>query len=528
LAGAEAVTDVRKSYLSNYLKVYLWQCLSIATSFLSMFVVMPQLSSRPSMFGIYSICLSITIFVSYADFGFMNSGFRYASESFVKGDLNTEVRVVGFVSFILLAFVMLHAAVVSVFAIHPTLLIANLTDPRESWTASMLLALLAVFSPVIVLQRMLQIVFGVRIEDYIYQRINIAGNLAKVASVFLFFSAAGYNIVGYFFTCQVIGLLCCVVSLIIAQRRYHYDLSLLLRSVRFSRAIYDATKRLAFSSLYVTIAWVAFYEFDTLFIGKTLGAEKLAFYSVALALTTFFRTLSSIIFAPFRARMNHFVALKDDVRLRELYRRVMVVTMPASIFPVISLIVLMKPFVFCWVGGNYLPSVLIAQMLIVAYIDGFSINPAVYLLTAQERVLELNVIGSLSPIILWGGVLLTIHLLDVTTFGFLKFVAALPVQVFGLVISVRCLKMGGAEFFKRVASPAILPSVCLIVLLSYLKGFMPIEKSQVNVAVVVATGGLASALSLLIYYWRSSEFRAEVTNVAGWGSFRRKAAVEGV
>jgi len=520
--------DVRKSYLGNYLRVYLWQCLSIATSFLSMFVVLPQLSSRPAMFGIYSICLSITIFASYADFGFLNSGFRYAAESFVKGDLKKETQTIGFVSFILLVFMMLHALVVSVLAVHPTLLIGNLTDPRESWTASMLLATLAVFSPVIVLQRMLQIVFGVRIEDYIYQRFNIVANLLKVGSVFLFFDRAGYNIVGYFLTCQLIGLLFSLVSLVIARRRYRYDLGLLLRSVRFSAEIYRATRRLAFSSLYVTLGWVAYYEFDTLFIGKTLGAERLAFYSVALTLTTFFRSISSVIFAPFRARINHFVALKDDERVRALYQRVMVVTMPVVLFPIISLEVLMKPFIFCWVGGNYLTSVLIAQMLIVAYADGFSSNPANYLLVAQSRVRELNVLGSLSPIILWGGVLLTFRMLDVTTFGFLKFLAAVPVQIITMVISMRCLKLGAARFFGRVIGPVILPSLCLVAMLLCMRGLLPVSKSQVNVAVVIVTGGVGSLLALLLYFWLSTAFRAEVRNLAaGWGSLRRQAVVEG-
>ena len=129
----------------------------------------------------------------------------------------------------------------------------------------------------------------------------------------------------------------------------------------------------------------------------------------------------------------------------------------------------------------------------------------------------------MSPIVLWGSVLLTIHLLDVTMFGFFKFAAALPVQIFGLVISARCLKMGCAEFFNRILSPAILPSAFLIVLLFWLKDFMPIEKSPVNVAAVVATGAAASALALLIYYWRSSEFRAAVANVMGSGLFRRNA-----
>lgn len=519
------MNTMQESYILNYLKVYLWQCLSITLNFLSMFVVIPQISSRPSMFGIYSICISITIFVSYADFGFMSSGFRYASESFAKNDLKREIQIVGFVSFILFVFVMVYALAVSIMAMHPEILIGNLTDPREVSAASALLAWLAVFSPVIVLQRMLQIVYGVRIEDYIYQRINIGGNVAKIASVFLFVNASGYNIVGYFFTCQLIGLLCCVAALIVAKRRYNYNLGFLLQSFRFSKEIFGATQRLAFSSLYVTIAWVFYYEFDMLVIVKILGAEKLAFYAVAWSLTSFFRSISSTIFAPFRARINHFVALKDNVRLRGLYRRLMIVTMPAVLFPVISLMVLMRPFILCWVGNNYVSSVLIAQMLILTYIDGFSGNPANFLLVAQERVRELYLIGSLAPIIFGGGILLTIHMLDVTMFAFFKLLAVVPIQIFCLVISVRCLKSGGADFFKTVISPAILPCVFLILILSYLKGFMPLEKSQLNVAVVVATGGVASFLSLLIYYWRSSEFRAAVRNVAAVGIFRGKALV---
>jgi O-antigen/teichoic acid export membrane protein len=512
------MTDER-SFASNCIKIYVWQCLSIITSFLSMFIVVPHVSSSHSLFGIYSICMSTVIFVSYADFGFMSSGFRYASESFARNDLRKEVQTVGFISFILFAFVMLFAVAISAVALYPQMLIANLTDPSETAVASALLAWLAVFSPIIVVQRMLQIIYGVRVEDYIYQRVNIAGNLVKILSVFLFINASGYDIVGYFVTCQLISAMCAAISLRVAKARYHYDLGLLLRSFRFNRDIFDATRHLAFSSMYVTLAWVLYYELDTLFLGKTLGADKLAVYAVALGLVSFFRSLSSTIFLPFRARMQHLAALNDDDELRGFYRRVIVVTLPVVVFPALSLFMLMKPFMFSWVGAEYASSVLIAQLLILVYVDGFNSVPASYLLVAKERVRDLYLIGSMSPLVLWGGVLLTIQALDVTTFGTLKLLATVPSQVFSMVISIRYLRVSGSEFLREVVGPGVLPSVSLMAVLWYLSYFMPMEKSQLNVAVVIATGGAASLLALVVYYWGSTAFREELSSLLRQRSF---------
>jgi O-antigen/teichoic acid export membrane protein len=273
--------------------------------------------------------------------------------------------------------------------------------------------------------------------------------------------------------------------------------------------------------MYGTLAWVLYFELDTVFLGRSLGADQLALYAVALGLVTFFRSLSSTIFLPFQARMQHFAALKDDVRLRSYYRQVMIVTLPAVLFPVLSLFMLMRPFMLSWVGGNYMGSVLVAQLLILSYVDGFSRTPAGFLLIAKERVGELYVIGSMAPILLWGGVLLTFHTLDITTFATLKLLAAVPALVFSIVISMRYLRMSGSRFFKDVIGPGILPSAALGVVLWYFRDFMPTAKSQLNVAVVVATGGAGSLIALVIYYWGSTAFRKEVSNVLDRRSFWR-------
>ncbi|MCX6545105.1 MAG: lipopolysaccharide biosynthesis protein [Acidobacteria bacterium] len=505
--------DTAKSYLPNYLRTYLWQCLSIVTGFLSMFVVVPRLSSNHAMFGIYSICVSVTILASYADLGFLSAGYRYASQSYATHDMKREVQVVGFVAFVLSAFVALYALFVAFLATNPTLLIANLSSSDEASAASAMLWTLAAFSPGIVLQRVLQIIYGVRIEAYVDQRISTIGNLAKIASVYLFVSPTGYNIVGYFFSCQVITLLCSLTSLGVARVRYHYDFHLFVRSFRFSPEIFKDTRRLALNSLFATFAWVLYYELDAVVIGKTLGPDRLALYAVAFSLATFFRSLTSIIYAPFMARINHLVALRSEDRLRALYRRVMVVTEPASLFPVISLVLLMRPFVFSWVGGNYAESVVIAQMLILIFAGAFSSNPASYLLVAQERIRELYIVNAVSPIIFWAGILMTWHVLDIAAFGLFKLVGAVPVLIWSLGISIRCVSRGGKEFVREVLGPAIVPCLFLIIILWNVEGFMPMAKSQINVAIVVGTGAAASSLALLLYYWGSREFREAVADI---------------
>lgn len=73
------------SYSLKYLKIYIWQAISFVLSFVSLFIVVPSLSSMPGVYGVYSLCVGMTIFLSYADLGFINAGTKFASECFVSG-----------------------------------------------------------------------------------------------------------------------------------------------------------------------------------------------------------------------------------------------------------------------------------------------------------------------------------------------------------------------------------------------------------------------------------------------------------
>ena len=62
------------------------------------------------IYAIYSICISISIFLSYADFGFIKSAVKYGGEYFSKNDLISEIKLYGFTSFLLFISIIIIAS----------------------------------------------------------------------------------------------------------------------------------------------------------------------------------------------------------------------------------------------------------------------------------------------------------------------------------------------------------------------------------------------------------------------------------
>ena len=117
-----------------------------------MFIVVPKLSEMPNIYGIYSITISISIFFSYADFGFISAGFKYSSESFGKGDRKSEIEIIGFSGLILFLFLSLCALCIFILAHDPQIIIAGIVDPKELAVASYLLGILSLSFPIVFIQ----------------------------------------------------------------------------------------------------------------------------------------------------------------------------------------------------------------------------------------------------------------------------------------------------------------------------------------------------------------------------------------
>ncbi len=471
---------MQESYSKNYLKIYFFQILSIVLGFLSLLVVVPYLSADKSTYGIYSICISVTVFLSYADLGFLGAGMKYAAESFSKGDRKTEMKLIGFTHFILLFFIGILSITFLYLSLNPSILIKAIQPGIQTKTAFSLLFILAVFSPTIILQRALQTIFSIRLQDYIIQRITIVGNLVKILSVFYFFGRGKYDIVNYFLFVQIVNLACAIIGIYTAKKQFDYDFLFLAKQFRYNKEIFLKTKALAFSGLFVTVSWILYYEIDSFSIGLLLGAEAVAIYAIGFTILSFFRSLLGVFFAPFSARFNHFIGHDRQNELKSFYLNIMTLTFPIVVFPILAVVIFAKPIVISWVGIKYQSSVEVVQWLVLCNIFGFVSYPAGMLMVALEKLKSMYFLNFLMPVIYWIGIFFTIHIVGVNSFAMFKCIIFAFSGVIYLWYSLKFLKISLSEFFKKCILPYI-PSVILIVLLlCFTNHFFASEKSKIN------------------------------------------------
>ncbi|WP_160171309.1 MATE family efflux transporter [Flavobacterium seoulense] len=475
-----------------------------------MFVVIPYLTSDPVSYGIYSVCISFSIFLAYADLGFLGAGQKYAAEYFAKGNREEEIKVIGFTNFILLIFLVLFSVGFFVLSSNPHLLVKGIDTPNQYYIASSLLLILAVFTPTTLLQRLLQMVFGIRMEDFIIQRTNIIGSVFKILSVLWFFREERYDIVGYFLFTQIVNFIAALFTLLIARNRYNYNFKSLIQSIYFNRIIYDKTKGLAFASLFMTISWILYYELDSISIGMFIGASKVAIYAVGLTILSFFRSIFGILFSPFNVRFNHFVGIGDEKALKTFYLQIVTILAPVVVFPIVAIAILAKPLVFSWVGSNYENSVTVIQILVFCNIFAFITYPTNFMLIAKERQKTLYFISTLLPVIFWTGIMLTINLFGVNSFAIFKLMAFIFSALFLFKMMTDYLDYNVLSSIRIIFLPMLVPMVFLVLGSFFVSNYLPQEKSKINLLIVSGTIGGLIISSFFIQYFVSEKWRKQI------------------
>jgi O-antigen/teichoic acid export membrane protein len=478
-----------------------------------MFIVVPYLTSQPAIYGIYSVCISVSIFLSYADLGFLGAGQKYASEYFAKGDREKEMEIIGFTNFILLVFLSLFSLCFLILSLYPWLLIKNLSLSEGEPIASNLLLILALFTPATLLQRLLQMIFGIRLEDYIIQRNYIIANLLKILSVLWFFRKGEYNIVGYFLFVQIVNLFASILTLLIAKQRYNYDFKRLLKSVHFNKDIFVKTKNLAFTSLYLMITWILYYELDPAVIGKFIGTDQVAIYAIGLTILSFFRSIQGILFSPFNARFNHLIGINDVVGLKSLFTAVTTLMMPVICIPVVTVCLMAKPLILSWVGSQYTESINIARFLILCNLFAFITYPASLLIMAQERIKEMYMVNTLIPVVYWCGIVLSFSVIGLISFAFFKFVAFTISAIVYFFIIQRYLSLSPAQLYHSYIRPVLLPVVFLFLATFIVADYMPAEKSKMNLLISVTSSGFMIIIAFLLTYFSSPFFKSQSKKV---------------
>lgn len=501
------------TYSIKYLKIYFWQGAAFLLRFLSLVIVTPYLTKDPSTYGIYAICISVTIFLNYADLGFLRAGQKYAAECCARGERIEEMKYIGFGTFVLLIFSILCASVFFYLGYHPQILIKGLDTTEKISTASQLLIILAGFTPVTVLQRMTSMIFDIRLDSYINQRLSLFASAISIVSVFYFFHGNNYRIVSYFFFTQSVNFLIVMICLVVAKIKYTYDIKQLLKCVQFNTSVYKKVNRLAYSGFYIMVVWIVFYELDQIAIGKFLGAEKVAIYAIAFTFAILFRSIYGILFSPFNVRVNYYVGNNDDEGLKKFCFQLFSLSLPLVVIPTIAIALVARPFIISWVGSAFSESVNLAILFSLIFSLSFISYCASMILVAKERIKEMYIIATIQPIIYWVGIISSYSFLGLISFGSFKLIATLVSEVYYFFILVKFLEIPVKELFQKAIYPIIFPLIFLFLSLLLANQYFPDEKSKVNLLFVIGTTGICIVSSLLILYLTSPEIRSISKNL---------------
>lgn len=499
------------SYRKKYLKIYLWQILSISLGFLSLFIVMPSLSSNKVLFGIYSVCSSLTIFFSYADLGFISSGQKYAAEYFIQNDIENEIKTIGFTAFIMISVFSFLAFIFILFSIFPNVIIPELIiNSTNYYIARQLLLIIALSCPIIIFQRVLNMIYTIRVEDYKFQRINVVGSILKISSVFYFFNGR-YLIVEYMLFLQIVNLGVVIIGLV-KTIKYGYSFISFVKSLKFDKTIYQKEKMLTFTSLVMTLSWILFYELDQIFISRTIGIEGAATFGVALSVLTLIRTYISILYSPYTSRFNHYSGLKDDIGLMDFTNKIIKILSPFVILPLIGCAFLIKPFVSSWVGNQYSETSQLIAIMIFCFTPCFLTNPISSYFIARCKVKTLLRYNVFLPIIYWIGIIFTYKNGGLNSFAFFKGFTPILLSVFMWFIAKKEFKLlkGNIIQFKDIIYPLIIPIIFITIVSYLINPLMKYEKNNIDLAINIIIMGFIIGIAIIISILGNRELRDKV------------------
>lgn len=431
------------NYRKKYYKTYFWQAISILLGFASLFIVIPYLSSDKTLYGIYSVCTSLTIFLSYADLGFLSSGLKYAAEYYIRGEKDEEIRVVGFTAFLMLVVFLLIDCFFLFIGFNPTILIPELRDNSENYkVAQTLLFLLVAGCPLIICQRVLSIVFAIRVEDYKFQRINLLAGVLRITAAIVLFSGGKYRVVEYYAFYQFVNLLIVIIALF-SIRKYDYKFRGLIKAIRFDKKIFNKEISLSMASFTFMLSMLLYNELDQIAVSNLFGLEKVALYASAFSIMTFVRTFSSLVYSPYSSRYNHFVGVKDYKGLVSFTSKMVKMFGPILVLPIVNLALYSDAFVVSWIGDGYTEAAVLVSFLVLSYTPNFITQPLSCYMTAMEKNKKIVTGALLLPLIYWVGIFLLAKVLDVKVFSIMKFAApALLIIYYWKVISNDVRKIG--------------------------------------------------------------------------------------
>ncbi len=500
-------------FKKQYFSILLWKSLVYIMGVFSLLIVTPTLTDQPKIFGIYSFCASLIVFFSYADLGFITSSRKFASEYVAKKKQKAEIAVTSFSSLVLLLICLPISGIILFFSFRPNIIISDLVSRSEYLISSNLLLILACSFPILVLQRIVQIIYSVRLKDAFVYRLEIFAIFLRIISVLYFFSDGKYMIVEFFLFSNVVTFISLVILVVIAYRRFDYNWLFFIKCLRFRKTIYQKVSKLAFASLFVSISWLLFYEIDIFLITTINGALMAAYYAVAFNIINILRNLLGTVYYPFVVKFNYMVT-ESKSAMKEFIYRVLKFGNYIILPGILTLICFSEPIIVSWLGNKYLNSIIILQLLFTSYIF-YPLNTlAGSVQTVLMNVRLLYIISGTQLLIQYLGLFMVFKFFDANlSLAAIKIFCGLATSVILILWLSNYFSMNWGKLIKSFFLPPIIVSTIFLIPMYKFIDNIAIQKSLVYLFSFTAAMIIMYLLILVCLAFFDKQFKMQVISI---------------
>ena len=356
-----------KNFFTNrFSKVYIWQFISLIVRMLSLLIVIPIISFDKSVYGIYSLILSIQIFLNYGDFGIFSSVKRFLIEFNDNNhrDFSHLQKFSFFSGFVLWIF---FSFLLSIIYFNPDFLIKDINYEEIDLIKDLIL-ICSVNGFALVFQKIVAIYYQINIMDDILKKIQICGNVLIILFAFFLDSYDVFNLKMWYLFSSFVQIIVFFIIYINALKRKliinHYFFTFFnFFNSDLIKNVFNFSIPLFVSS----ICWLLFYEFDNFIIGKTLGINQVAIYSASVVFLIVTRSVFGIIFNPIN--VNAIYAFKKSVKTGGNYiSNSFLFLFLIGIFFCSSLFLFSEDLINYVYGNNYYESVQIVNILLFQFL----------------------------------------------------------------------------------------------------------------------------------------------------------------
>ena len=131
------------------------------------------------------------------------------------------------------------------------------------------------------------------------------------------------------------------------------------------------------------------------------------------------------------------------------------------------------------------------------------------MLVTLVRIKEMYWITALSTSVFWLGVLVTKDFLGINSLAIFKLFSGSLLMVFYLRFLVNFLNVGYLQFFTDGVYHVILPILIMLLFLTSIINYLPVEKGLFNLLIIIMSALSASIIGFLTLYFTSKYYKAE-------------------